>query len=115
MAATPAAHLDLWRYLLDIDLMARVESWNVAVDDPILLAVAEPRKLGMALGDALWLRIVDLSVGAGRAPLPGRRPAGARGRRRVLPLERRPLGADASRAACRSSSRRPMRRTSRAT
>jgi predicted acetyltransferase len=61
MATTPAAHLDLWRYLADIDLMSRVESWNVAVDDPVLLAVAEPRKLEMKLGDALWLRIVDLS------------------------------------------------------
>jgi len=60
LAATPAAHLDLWRYLLDIDLMSRVESWNNAVDDPILLAAAEPRKLEMTLGDALWLRIVDL-------------------------------------------------------
>ena len=61
MAANPAAHLDLWRYLADIDLMARVESWNVAVDDPILLAILEPRKLEMKLGDALWLRIVDVS------------------------------------------------------
>jgi predicted acetyltransferase len=60
MAATPAAQLDLWRYLLDIDLMARVEWWNLAVDDPLLLAVAEPRKLEMSIGDALWLRIVDL-------------------------------------------------------
>jgi predicted acetyltransferase len=62
MAATPAAHLDLWRYLADIDLMSRLESWNVAVDDPILLAIAEPRKLDMTIGDALWLRIVDLSA-----------------------------------------------------
>ncbi len=61
MATTPAAHLDLWRFLLDIDLMARVEAWNVAVDDPILLAIAEPRKLEMTVGDALWLRIVDIS------------------------------------------------------
>lgn len=61
MAETPAAHLDLWRYLADIDLMSRVETWNVAVDDPILLAIAEPRKLEMTIGDALWLRIVDLS------------------------------------------------------
>ena len=60
-AATPAAQLDLWRFLLDIDLIARVEWWNVAVDDPLLLAVAEPRKLEMTLGDALWLRIVDLA------------------------------------------------------
>ena len=61
LASTPAAHLDLWRYLADIDLMARVESWNIAVDDPLLLAVAEPRKLEMSVGDALWLRIVDVS------------------------------------------------------
>ena len=61
LAATPAAHLDLWRYLLDIDLMSRVESWNVPLDDPLLLAIAEPRKLEMTLGDALWLRIVDLA------------------------------------------------------
>ena len=61
MATTAAAHLDLWRYLLDIDLMSRVESWNIAIDDPILLAIAEPRKLEMTMGDALWLRIVDLA------------------------------------------------------
>jgi predicted acetyltransferase len=61
MAVNPAAHLDLWRYLADIDLMSRVEWWNVAVDDPILLTILEPRKLDMKLGDALWLRIVDLS------------------------------------------------------
>ena len=61
LATNPAAHLDLWRYLLDIDLMARVEAWNIPVDDPILLAIAEPRKLEMTLGDALWLRIVDVS------------------------------------------------------
>ena len=66
-ASTPAARLDLWRYLADIDLMTRVEWWNIPVDDPILLAVAEPRKLEMTLGDALWLRIVDLpSALAGR-------------------------------------------------
>jgi predicted acetyltransferase len=41
--------------------MSRVESWNIPVDDPILLTIAEPRKLEMTLGDALWLRIVDLS------------------------------------------------------
>jgi predicted acetyltransferase len=61
MATNPAAHLDLWRFLLDIDLMARLDAWNVATDDPIALAIAEPRRLGMRLGDALWLRIVDLS------------------------------------------------------
>lgn len=61
MATNPAAHLDLWRFLLDIDLMHRLEAWNIAADDPILLSVAEPRRLGLGVGDALWLRVVDVS------------------------------------------------------
>jgi predicted acetyltransferase len=61
MATNPAAHLDLWRFLLDIDLMARTEAWNLAVDDPILLNIAEPRRLRADIGDALWTRIVDIA------------------------------------------------------
>lgn len=68
IAATPAAHLDLWRFLLDVDLMSRLEAWNVAPDDPILLAAAEPRRLGLGVGDGLWLRVVDVA-----AALAGRR------------------------------------------
>jgi predicted acetyltransferase len=37
MATNPAAHADLWRYLLDIDLMARLDAWNIVTDDPIFL------------------------------------------------------------------------------
>ncbi len=67
MATNPAAHLDLWRFLLDIDLMAQVEAWNIAPDDPLILNIAEPRRLGLGAGDALWLRVVDLaSALAGR-------------------------------------------------
>lgn len=65
LGANPAAHLDLWRYLADIDLMSRVEAWNIALDDPILLAVAEPRRLELTLGDALWLRVVDVPAALG--------------------------------------------------
>jgi predicted acetyltransferase len=67
MATNPAAHLDLWRYLLDIDLIGHIEAWNVAPDDPLILAAIEPRRLGIGVGDAMWLRIVDLpSALAGR-------------------------------------------------
>ena len=67
MATNPAAHLDVWRYLLDIDLTATLDAWNLAPDDPILFTVAEPRRLGMTLGDALWVRVVDVpSALAGR-------------------------------------------------
>ena len=61
MATNPAAHLDVWRFLIDIDLMARIEAWNLAVDDPLLLNLAEPRRLRADLGDALWTRIVDVA------------------------------------------------------
>jgi predicted acetyltransferase len=61
VAVNPAARLDLWRFLLDIDLMARIEAWNVPPDDPLILSAAEPRRLGLGLGDGLWLRVVDVS------------------------------------------------------
>lgn len=61
VAISPAAHLDLWRFLLDIDLMARLEAWNVAADDPIILNALEPRRLGLGIGDGLWLRVVDVA------------------------------------------------------
>lgn len=60
LATNPRADLDLWRYLLGIDLMSTVEAWNVAPDDPIILNVLEPRRLGIGLGDGVWLRVVDV-------------------------------------------------------
>lgn len=59
-AARPDAARDLWRFLLDVDLIGTVAADNLAVDDPLLLTVAEPRKLGWTVSDALWLRIVDV-------------------------------------------------------
>ena len=61
LATNPAADLDLWRFLLDIDLMKNLEWWNLAPDDPILLSVLEPRRIGLSLGDGIWLRIVDVA------------------------------------------------------
>lgn len=62
LATNPAADLDLWRYLLGIDLTSTVDAWNVAPDDPVILNVLEPRRLGIGIGDALWLRIVDVAA-----------------------------------------------------
>jgi len=68
MATNPGAHMDLWRFLMDIDLMSRVEAWNLAPDDPILLVMADPRALATTIGDALWVRVVDLPAAlAGRS------------------------------------------------
>lgn len=64
MGLDHAAERAAWRYLLDIDLMARIHAECLPVDHPLLLWLAEPRTLGMRLADGVWLRILDLPVAA---------------------------------------------------
>lgn len=61
LGTSPAATLQMWQYILGIDLIGQVETWNLATDDPLLLNIAEPRRLKMEIGDALWLRVVDVA------------------------------------------------------
>jgi predicted acetyltransferase len=60
VATTPVATRELWRYLFGVDLVAKVEAWLLPVDHPLFLLVTEPRRLRVRLGDALWLRILDV-------------------------------------------------------
>lgn len=60
IATNPAATRELWAYLFGVDLVATVRARGLPVDHPLLLLLAEPRRLGWAIGDALWLRLVDL-------------------------------------------------------
>ena len=60
VATTPEARARLWRYLLDLDLMDRVEAWSVAPDEPLLHLLAEPRSAVPTLKDNLWVRLVDV-------------------------------------------------------
>lgn len=60
IAATPIAHASLWRFVLDLDLTARVEyplGWR---DDPLQDLLADRRSLTLTPHDHVWLRIVDL-------------------------------------------------------
>lgn len=59
-ASNPRAYADLWRFVLDVDLIVRVTAWGRPVDDPVLHLVAEPRRLQATLTDALWVRVVDV-------------------------------------------------------
>jgi predicted acetyltransferase len=61
LAADPAALAAVYRYLFDLDLMGRIELWNVPVDDPLLHWLQNPRKAGPKLGDGLYVRLVDLA------------------------------------------------------
>lgn len=50
----------LYRYLFDQDLMGKVEVWNLAVDDPLLLWLDNIRSASPRWLDALYLRLVDV-------------------------------------------------------
>ena len=52
----------IWRYLFDLDVTQRVTAALLPVDHPLVLLASEPRRLGFRLGDALWIRIVDVTA-----------------------------------------------------
>ena len=57
---SPQATGAIWRYLFDIDWMARVRAGLLPLDHPLLLLVAEPRRLGFSLRDGVWVRLIDV-------------------------------------------------------
>lgn len=57
-----AAAREVWRFLLSIDWTDRVEAFDVAVDDPLLLNVDRVNKLNARMYDALWIRLVDVAA-----------------------------------------------------
>lgn len=59
-ATSPAAYADMWRFLLDVDLVHRVRAWTRPPDEPLLHLLAEPRRLHLKVRDGLWLRLVDV-------------------------------------------------------
>lgn len=73
-AANAAAYADLWRYALDLDLVANVEASNRPSDEPLFHLVQEPRRLRARMKDNLWVRLVDVpgALGARRYASPGR-------------------------------------------
>jgi predicted acetyltransferase len=60
VAPDPAAELALWRFLFEMDLVSTVKAFTVPLDTPLLLRTTDPRRLAMTVGDALWLRILDV-------------------------------------------------------
>lgn len=61
MGAAPEVEAGLWRYLLDIDLVAEVAVARRAIDDPLRWRLRDPRQLRTeAYSDMLWLRPLDV-------------------------------------------------------
>jgi predicted acetyltransferase len=60
VATNPQSYLALWNYLMSIDLTRTVSMWLASPDEPLLHAVSDPLRLGGRLGDALWVRVLDV-------------------------------------------------------
>lgn len=60
MALTPRAERGVWGFLFAIDLMRTTKAGRVIVPNPLQLTLADPRALGLMVGDGLWVRLVDL-------------------------------------------------------
>jgi predicted acetyltransferase len=75
MATSHVALREIWRFLFGIDLVARLETWAVPPDYPLLLMLTEPRRLRMTVGDGLWLRLVDLEAALQARSFAGGEPA----------------------------------------
>jgi predicted acetyltransferase len=62
MGVTPAATAAVWRYLLDIDWMAKVEAELLPIDHPLHLLLVEQNRMRFRLGDGIWIRPVDVGA-----------------------------------------------------
>jgi predicted acetyltransferase len=62
MGAGPEAEVAMWRYLLDVDWMARIEASLLPVDHPLLLLLTEPGRMRFRIGDGIWMRLVDVGA-----------------------------------------------------
>jgi predicted acetyltransferase len=62
LGRTPEGVRAIWRYLLDVDWMERLTASLIPPDHPLLLLVADPRQLKLTVGDALWVRLVDMEA-----------------------------------------------------
>jgi predicted acetyltransferase len=68
MGLSPEATAGIWRFLLDIDWMERMQAELLPVDHPLFLLLEDPRRMRFRIWDSLWVRLVDVSAAlAGRS------------------------------------------------
>jgi predicted acetyltransferase len=68
IAASADAYAGLWRFVLEVDLIARVTAEARPVDEPLRFLLADSRQPKTRIDDGIWLRLVDVA-----AALAGRR------------------------------------------
>jgi predicted acetyltransferase len=59
---TPEATRELWRWLLDFDWTSEFVASHLPLDHPLFLLLAEPRRMRFEVGDAVWVRLIDIEA-----------------------------------------------------
>ncbi len=62
IASTPEGAANMWRFLLDVDLVHHVVTWTRPVDDPLQYLLQEPRVMRAKLYDEMWARPIDVAA-----------------------------------------------------
>jgi predicted acetyltransferase len=62
LGTSPRALEAIWRYLLAIDWVAWIKASWLPLDHPLLLWLREPRRLNLAVVEAVWVRLVDVGA-----------------------------------------------------
>jgi hypothetical protein len=92
--ATPQAIAEIWRFLLDIDWSATVETELLPPDHPLFMLLAYPRRARYRMYDGLWVRRRRRRRRRALGPrVRGRGEHRVRGSRCRVPVERGPLEA----------------------
>jgi predicted acetyltransferase len=65
LGTSPRALAAIWRYLLAIDWVARVDASWLPVDHPLFFWLEEPRRLRFTAVEGLWVRVVDVGAALG--------------------------------------------------
>jgi len=62
LAETDDAYASLWRFLLELDLVAEVEADLMSVDEPLRWMIADQRAATVTLRDHQYVRILDVAA-----------------------------------------------------
>lgn len=64
-AKDPATNAQLWRYLLDLDLMSTLTCGSRPLPDPLAHLFLDHRRMHAKVDEALWVRIIDVQRALG--------------------------------------------------
>ncbi len=60
MALDGDALREMWRFIFGVDLVKRITTRSGSAHEPLMLMLAEPRRVNLRVRDGMWLRILDV-------------------------------------------------------